>query len=314
MLLAHGEKGEKIDRFSRESEHDRFPWLSFFKINILEMSQWDISNVLSPPFRTNSLQLQMQQGRRMQMRNHWTTGLLSGLLTVAVLPVPPVSAVSGEVIGYGQGTAVDSENRPQDAVAFDAQYAKYDAYATTPDRSRILLTFDQGYENGYTAQILDTLKEKQVSAIFFLTGDYAKKETDLVNRMIAEGHVLGNHGMTHASLPTLTEAEAKAEILDLHQYVLDNYGYEMQYFRCPCGEYSEAALETAQSCGYRTLFWSDAYVDWKTDAQPDPAQSLERLKEHAHGGEILLLHAVSSTNAAILGDLIDALRAEGYTL
>lgn len=245
------------------------------------------------------------------MKNRWTAGLLSGLLTVALLPVTPVSAV---VIGYGQGTAVDSENRPQDAVAFDAQYAQYGAYATTPDRSRILLTFDQGYENGYTGQILDTLKEKQVSAVFFLTGDYAKKETDLVNRMIAEGHVLGNHGMTHASLPTLTESEAKAEILDLHQYVLDNYGYEMQYFRCPCGEYSEAALETAQECGYRTLFWSDAYVDWKTDAQPEPAQSLERLKAHAHGGEILLLHSVSSTNAAILGDLIDALRAEGYTL
>lgn len=248
------------------------------------------------------------------MRNRWTTGLLSGLLTVAVLPVSPVSAVSGEVIGYGQGTAVDSENRPVDAVAFDAQYVRYDAYATTPDRSQILLTFDQGYENGYTGQILDTLREKQVHAVFFLTGDYAKKETDLVNRMIAEGHVLGNHGMTHASLPTLSEAEAKAEIMDLHQYVLDKYGYEMQYFRCPCGEYSEAALETAQACGYRTLFWSDAYVDWKTDAQPDPAESLERLRAHAHGGEILLLHAVSSTNAEILGDLIDALRAEGYTL
>ena len=148
----------------------------------------------------------------MQMRNRWTTGLLSGLLTVAVLPVSPVSAVSGEVIGYGQGTAVDSENRPVDAVAFDAQYARYDAYATTPDRSQILLTFDQGYENGYTGQILDTLREKQVHAVFFLTGDYAKKETDLVNRMIAEGHVLGNHGMTHASLPTLSDTAMRCSI------------------------------------------------------------------------------------------------------
>ena len=197
-----------------------------------------------------------------------------------------------------------------------ADYLKqFNAYYAQNTQDKVIyLTFDQGYENGYTGQILDTLREKQVHAVFFLTGDYAKKETDLVNRMIAEGHVLGNHGMTHASLPTLSEAEAKAEIMDLHQYVLDKYGYEMQYFRCPCGEYSEAALETAQACGYRTLFWSDAYVDWKTDAQPDPAESLERLRAHAHGGEILLLHAVSSTNAEILGDLIDALRAEGYTL
>lgn len=246
--------------------------------------------------------------------NRWIAGMMAGLLTAAVIPVTPVSAVSSQVIGYGQGTAVDGENRPLDALSFDAQYAEYGAYATTPDQSRIILTFDQGYENGYTAQILDTLQEKNVSAIFFLTGDYAKKETELVERMIAEGHTLGNHGMTHASLPTLSETEAKAEIMDLHQYVLDTYDYEMQYFRCPCGEYSETALETAQECGYRTLFWSDAYVDWKTDAQPDPAQSLERLEAHAHGGEILLLHSVSSTNAEILGDLIDALRADGYTL
>ena len=100
------------------------------------------------------------------MRNRWTTGLLSGLLTVAVLPVSPVSAVSGEVIGYGQGTAVDSENRPVDAVAFDAQYAQYDAYATTPDRSQILLTFDQGYENGYTGQILDTCGKSRCTPSF----------------------------------------------------------------------------------------------------------------------------------------------------
>ena len=213
--------------------------------------------------------------------------------------------------GLGFGT----EGKPPTGNASAEELKKYNAYFIgDTTQNTIYLTFDCGYENGYTGQILDTLKEKQVSAVFFLTGDYAKKETDLVNRMIAEGHVLGNHGMTHASLPTLTESEAKAEILDLHQYVLDNYGYEMQYFRCPCGEYSEAALETAQECGYRTLFWSDAYVDWKTDAQPEPAQSLERLKAHAHGGEILLLHSVSSTNAAILGDLIDALRAEGYTL
>ena len=244
----------------------------------------------------------------------WLTGTAGVVLAAGMLPQTAVCAVSNAVIGYGQGTAVDAENRPLDALAFDQQYAAYGAYATTPDRTRIILTFDQGYENGYTGQILDTLREKHVSAIFFLTGDYAKREADLVQRMIAEGHMLGNHGMTHASLPQLTAAEEEAEIMDLHRYVLDTYGYEMQYFRCPCGEYSEAALETASTCGYRTLFWSDAYVDWKTDAQPDPAEALERLVSHAHGGEILLLHSVSSTNAAILGDLIDQLRAAGYTL
>lgn len=236
---------------------------------------------------------------------------MAGLLCGAML-AGNMQVSAGTAIGYGQGTQVNAENIPLGALDFDAQYQKYDAYATTPDRDRIIITFDQGYENGYTAQILDTLAEKHVTAIFFLTGDYAKKETELVNRMIQEGHMLGNHGMTHASLPTLDESHAKEELMSLHEYVLENYDYEMQYFRCPCGEYSEQALKTAQSLGYKTLFWSGAHVDWLTDKQPDPAQSLEKLTSSAHGGEILLLHSVSATNAEILGDLIDALREQNY--
>ncbi|MBE6875406.1 MAG: polysaccharide deacetylase [Ruminococcus sp.] len=242
--------------------------------------------------------------------------LLSGLAGLVLLTCPcsVITASAGSAVGYGQGTQVNQENIPLGALEFDAQYAKYGAYATTPDRNRIIITFDQGYENGYTAQILDTLKEKQVTAVFFLTGDYAKKETELVNRMIAEGHMLGNHGMTHASLPLLDEKSAREEIMSLHDYVNEKYHYTMQYFRCPCGEYSEQALKTVQSCGYRTVFWSGAHVDWLTDRQPDPAQSLEKLTASAHGGEILLLHSVSSTNAEILGELIDRLRDRGYTL
>ena len=242
--------------------------------------------------------------------------MVVSLLTGLVLLISPCSMTvsAGTAVGYGQGVQVNQENIPLGALEFDAQYAKYDAYATTPDRNRIIITFDQGYENGYTAQILDTLKEKHVTAVFFLTGDYAKKETELVSRMIAEGHMLGNHGMTHASLPLLDEKSAREEIMSLHDYVNEKYHYTMQYFRCPCGEYSEPALKLVQSCGYRTVFWSGAHVDWLTDKQPDPAQSLEKLTASAHGGEILLLHSVSSTNAGILGELIDRLREKGYTL
>ena len=150
--------------------------------------------------------------------------------------------------------------------------------------------------------------------MFFLTGPYAKTEGALVKRMINEGHILGNHGMTHASLPALSEEDAKKEILSLHDYVMNNYGYQMQYFRCPCGEYSEQALETAKSCGYKTLFWSSAYVDWNTDSQPSPSEGLKKLTDAAHGGEILLLHSVSATNAEILGQLIDNFRAKGFTV
>lgn len=234
------------------------------------------------------------------------------LMTASAMPVSAVYALDNRAIGYGQGMNSDSMNRPVDAVDFTRRYCGLDAYALSADQSRIILTFDQGYENGYTAKILDTLKEKNASAIFFLTGDYAKKEEALVKRMIAEGHTLGNHGMTHASLPSLSHDEAVEEIMSLHEYVLNNYGYEMQYFRFPCGEYSEETLDTVQKCGYKTLFWSYAYVDWKTDSQPSPAEGLKKLTDSAHPGEILLLHSVSQTNAEILGDVIDNLREKGF--
>ena len=236
-----------------------------------------------------------------------------GVLTVLSLMVP-LPCAAANVIGYGQGTQVNADNVPLGALDFDAQYRKYGAYATTPDTSRIILTFDQGYENGYTAGILDTLKEKHVTAIFFLTGDYAKSEPELVQRMIDEGHMLGNHGMTHASLPTLTPEGQVRELQSLHDFVQERYCYEMQYFRCPCGEYSEEALQTAQSLGYKTVFWSGAHVDWLVDDQPEPAAALDKLTAQVHGGEILLLHSVSATNAEILGELIDRMRDQGYIL
>lgn len=238
----------------------------------------------------------------------------AAILTAAAITESAAIAADDTKIGYGQGTAVDSRNRPVDAAGFNSRYGDYDACALSDDDNRIIITFDQGYENGYTDDILDTLKEKNVSAVFFLTGDYAKKESQLVQRMIDEGHVLGNHGMTHASLPSLTDEEAKEEIMSLHNYVLDKYGYEMQYFRFPCGEYSEAALDTVQECCYTSLFWSFAYVDWNTDSQPSAGEGFNKLTESAHGGEILLLHSVSATNAEILGDVIDDFRAQGFTV
>lgn len=242
--------------------------------------------------------------------------LIQSVAALTALSMTGTAAVAADTTkkGYGQGTAVDEKNRPCGAVEFNSRYAGLDAYALSSDENRIIITFDQGYENGYTAKILDTLRDKDVTAVFFLTGDYAKKESALVKRMIDEGHVLGNHGMTHASLPELSEAKAEEEIMSLHNYVMNNYGYQMQLFRCPCGEYSDASLETVKRYGYRTVFWSYAYVDWKTDDQPSPDEAVKKLTESAHGGEILLLHSVSETNAAVLGDVIDKLREKGYTV
>ncbi|MBE6852764.1 MAG: polysaccharide deacetylase [Ruminococcus sp.] len=223
-------------------------------------------------------------------------------------------ALSTASHGYGQGKERGNDNCPIGATDFSNAYSKYESCALSNDKNRIILTFDQGYENGYTEKILDTLKEKDVQAIFFLTGDYAKKETALVNRMISEGHTLGNHGMTHAKFPELSEDELREEIMSLHNYVLEAYNYEMQYLRPPCGEYSEQTLNITKDLGYKTLMWSFAHVDWQTDMQPPAKESLENMLNCAHGGAIYLLHSVSSTNAEIMGELIDGLREKGYTV
>lgn len=237
------------------------------------------------------------------------------LLCGVMLAYGAVSVQSKELdntlCGYGQGREVDDENRPVGAEMFNEQYSPYDAYAMT-DSDTICLTFDQGYENGYTEPILDTLKEKNVKAVFFLTGDYAERNKELVRRMIDEGHIIGNHGMDHASLPKLSEEDARTEIMSLHDYVKENYGYEMKYFRPPCGEYSEKALATVQSCGYKTLVWSFAYCDWDVNDQPEPSEALERVSSAAHKGAVYLLHSVSATNCEILPDVIDNIRAAGY--
>lgn len=220
-------------------------------------------------------------------------------------------ALDNTLYGYGQGREVNDRNRPVGAENFNSSYSGFSAYALT-DLPHMTLTFDQGYENGYTEKILDTLAEKNVKAVFFLTGDYAKKCGSLVRRMIDEGHIIGNHGMTHASLPKLTRKEMEEEIMSLHEYVLSEYGYEMKYFRPPCGEYSEEALQAAKDCGYTTLLWSFAYCDWDVNAQPDCTEALERVTGAAHEGAIYLLHSVSATNCQILPEAIDKMRAAGF--
>lgn len=238
---------------------------------------------------------------------------ISAIIMTSVMCLSPADAMAADntVIGYGQGHETDDCNCPVGALMFNQDYSKYGAYAVTDDKT-ICLTFDQGYENGCTADILDTLKEKNVKAIFFLTGDYAKRNDQLVRRMIDEGHIIGNHGMKHASLPKLTEEDAREEIMSLHRYISEKYGYEMEYFRPPCGEFSENALSIASKCGYKTLVWSFAYCDWNTDDQPEPNAALERITGAAHNGAIYLLHSVSETNRQILPSVIDKLRADGY--
>lgn len=228
--------------------------------------------------------------------------------------VEPVQggALSTEKHGYGQGVQLDDKNRPTGALDFNANYGKYGATALREDKKNILLTFDQGYENGYTAQILDTLKEKKVKAVFFLLQDYAKRNPELVQRMIDEGHIVGNHSVSHYSMPDLSAEECRQEIEGLQEYMKQNFGVTMKLFRPPMGEFSEQSLSVTKDCGLSTMLWSFAYADWDVNAQPDPAQAKEKLIGAAHEGAIYLLHSVSQTNAEVLGEVIDGIRAEGF--
>lgn len=215
--------------------------------------------------------------------------------------------------GWGQGTQVDDQNRPVSCMDFQNKYGKYNALFIKEDCPKeIFLTFDEGYENGYTSQILDVLKEKQVPAVFFVTYDYVNKNPDLIQRMIDEGHVVGNHSYSHPSMPTLTPQEMEDEIRKLDSYVEDTFSYDMSLFRPPMGEFSEQSLAVTDSCGYESVFWSFAYSDWDVDNQPDEASSLKKLNDHLHDGAIYLLHAVSKTNTDILPEFIDQARQMGY--
>ena len=214
--------------------------------------------------------------------------------------------------GWGQGKQVDGDRRPISAVEFQNKYGKYGAIFIEDNTNDIYLTFDEGYENGYTPKILDVLKEKNVPAVFFVTYDYAKRNPELVQRMIDEGHIIGNHSYTHPSMPTLPIAKACVEITSLHDYIKENFDYTMTLFRPPMGEFSERTLALTQSLGYQSVFWSFAYVDWDTKKQMGAERAYKKVVDGLHNGAVYLLHAVSKDNAEILGAFIDEAKKQGF--
>jgi len=228
------------------------------------------------------------------------------------------SSADTTLLEWGQGRNFDELNRPGGCLMYQQKYGDMSAYFLGPwkegDPKVIYLTFDIGYTNEYTVSILDTLKEKDVKAVFFATFPVVSRESNIVNRIIDEGHELGNHSVSHpsAGLPSQTVEEQRAEIMDVHNICLEKYGYEMHLFRFPAGKFSAQSLAIANNCNYRSVFWSWAHRDWNTEEQPDVASSLSEAVDRLHPGAIYLLHGISSTNAAMLGDLIDQARAQGY--
>ena len=212
------------------------------------------------------------------------------------------------------GLSFHTEGQTPQGPASSELLGEYEAaYVGDGDEKVLYLTFDAGYENGCTAQILDTLKAHNVSAAFFLVGDYMERNPDLVRRMVEEGHIVGNHTMNHPDMSGLTGAAFQKEITGLETLFREITGKELpKYYRPPQGLYSQENLASAKELGYKTVFWSLAYVDWNNDNQPTAEFAFSKLLPRTHNGAVVLLHSTSKTNAAILDQLLTKWETLGY--
>ena len=229
-----------------------------------------------------------------------------------------VSAMFGlhDAIETGSwGLSFREEGEPPIGNADAASLRRYDAvYLGDTEEKVLYLTFDAGYENGCTAQILDTLKAHNAKAAFFVVGNYLESAPELVQRMADEGHLVGNHTWHHYDMSRIAEEQAfSAELTRVEEKYRELTGQAMKkYYRPPQGVYSEENLRMAQALGYRTVFCSLAYVDWLQDDQPTAEEAFSKLLPRTHPGAIVLLHSTSATNAAILDDLLTRWEEEGY--
>lgn len=220
-----------------------------------------------------------------------------------------------EMQSHGYGVATDE--KPHTVSITNQQIFDekgYDAVCldTESEKKVLYLTFDCGYENGYTAMILDVLKEKNVPAAFFCTLPQMRDNHEIISRMITEGHIVGNHSVTHPDFSTLSGEEIVSEIKGFDDYIRENFGYSSLYFRYPQGKYSDYSMRAVNELGFRCVFWSLAYADWDIENQKGADYALETVMSRIHPGAVILLHAVSPDNANALSDIIDSAREKGY--
>lgn len=179
-------------------------------------------------------------------------------------------------------------------------------------KKRVYLTFDSGYEAGYMGNILDVLQQNEVKATFFITSHYLNTASDLIERMINEGHIVGNHTVNHKSMPSISDEEIESEVMQLHKAIYEKFNYEMKYIRPPKGEFSERTLKKCEQLGYKTVMWSFAYCDWDENKQPSVESAKKMIIDNLHSGEIMLLHSNSKTNSEILDSIIKETKNKGY--
>ncbi|MCF3943628.1 delta-lactam-biosynthetic de-N-acetylase [Oceanobacillus alkalisoli] len=216
--------------------------------------------------------------------------------------------------GFGWGYKKGSAGEIPEIGSYGDLLQEYGAYfADSSGGKHIYLTFDNGYEEGYTPQILDVLKKENVPATFFVTGHYVETAPDLVKRMVDEGHIIGNHSYHHPDFSILTKDAMRQELEDLEKKVSEvSDQKDLKYLRPPRGIFNEQTLEWANELGYIHIFWSLAFKDWETSNQKGWRYAYEEVMEKIHPGAIVLLHTVSKDNAEALAVLITDLKEEGY--
>ena len=248
----------------------------------------------------------------MRKKDLW---ILAIALCAAVVLV--LTQFMGSAIETGAwGLSFRQEGQTPVGPASQPQLRKLDAaYVGNTDEKVLYLTFDAGYENGCTEKILDVLKKHNVSAAFFLVGNYLEKNADLVRRMVDEGHIVGNHTMHHYDMSKISDTDTfSKELSDLETLFREVTGKELpKFYRPPQGTYSEENLKMAQALGYKTVFWSLAYADWDNQAQPTREQAFSKLLPRTHNGAVVLLHSTSKTNAEILDELLTKWEEMGYS-
>ena len=232
----------------------------------------------------------------------------------ATVPAAGEATVPASVDNWGLSFQTEGEAPVGNASVADL--AQYDAYYLGDTSKKVIyLTFDCGYENGYTEKILDALKKHQAPAAFFVVGNMIETAPDIICRMVEEGHIVGNHTYHHPDMSAISEQAAfQKELDDLAALFQETTGQELpKFYRPPQGKYSEENLKQAQALGYKTILWSLAYVDWYVDDQPTAEQAYAKLLPRIHDGAIVLLHSPSKTNADILDDLLTKWEDMGYT-
>lgn len=249
------------------------------------------------------------------MKPHFFRFIIAAVLCLFISqPISFGSTWSNQPFHFGFKKSSNGALASIDQEGFKEILQKHGAiFLGDTSKKELYLTFDNGYENGYTARILDTLKEKKVPATFFVTGHYVKEEPELLRRMAREGHIIGNHSWSHPDITTVSNEKMEEElhrVRDEVRKITDQQ--EMKFLRTPRGIFSERTLAVSEQLGYTNVFWSIAYKDWDTKAIKGWRHAFDQVISQLHPGAVILLHSVSKDNADALGEIIDEARRQGY--